>query len=188
MAQLLLVKHSLPEIVPDVPPNRWHLSELGRVRCNVLADKLARYNLDIIVSSVEPKAVETARIVVHRLGKPFEIIQGLHEHERSRGDILDTAQFEAAVARFFEKPQRLVLGSETADEAHERFAKAVAGVVEKYRNASVAIVSHGTVISLFVARATKLEPFAFWKRLGLPSFVIMSLPDFRLEQVVEKIE
>ncbi len=188
MSQLLLVKHALPEIVSDVPSNQWHLSEPGRARCNALADKLAAYNPDVIVSSVEPKAAETARIVAHRLDKPFEMIQGLHEHERSSVGFLGTAQFETALARFFEKQHELVLGSETADEARERFARAVAGVIEKYRNKSVAIVSHGTVISLFVARAAKLEPFAFWKRLGLPSFVVISLPDFGLEQVIEKIE
>lgn len=187
MSQLLLVKHALPEIVSDVPSNQWHLSEPGRARCNALADKLAAYNPNVIVSSVEPKAAETARIVAYRLDKPFEMIQGLHEHERSSVGFLGAAQFEAAAVRFFEKQHELVLGSETAGEAHERFARAVAGVVEKYRK-SVAIVSHGTVISLFVARAAKLEPFAFWKRLGLPSFVVMSLPDFRLEQVIEKIE
>lgn|SRR5574341_624678 len=188
MAQLLLVKHALPEIVPEVPPAQWHLSELGRSRCNALADKLAAYNPDVAVSSAEPKAAETARIVAHRLDKPFEITQGLHEHDRSSVGFLDAVQFEAAVARFFEKQHELVLGNETADEAHARFAKAVAGVVEKYRNENVAIVSHGTVISLFVARAMELEPFAFWKRLGLPSFVVMSLPEFALLNVVENIE
>ncbi len=188
MAQLLLVKHSLPEMVPDVPPNRWHLSGLGGTRSNVLADKLAAYDPDVIVSSAEPKAVETARIVAYRLDKSFEMIQGLHEHDRSSVGFLDTAQFEAAVARFFEKQHELVFGNETADEAHERFAKAVDSVIDKFRNKTVAIVSHGTVISLFAARTAKLEPFAFWKRLGLPSFVVMSLPDFRLEQVIEKIE
>jgi broad specificity phosphatase PhoE len=52
--------------------------------------------------------------------------------------------------------------------------------VESHPNQNLAIVAHGTVISLFVSRLTNADPFLLWKRLGLPSFVVLSLPDSQI--------
>ena len=189
VGKLILVRHSLPEIVSDLPANQWHLSGTGRLRCERLAERLATYDPDVIVASLEPKATETGRIVANILGKPFETAENLHEHDRSNVGPLDTKeQFEARVASFFENPQKLIFGRETADDAHRRFAKAVADVIGKYPSGNLAVVTHGTVMTLFVARAAGFEPFPFWKRLGLPSFVVLSLPEFGLLTVVENVE
>ena len=60
MLRLILVKHSLPEIVPDIPSAKWHLSDEGRRRALVLAGRLSSFEPSRVVSSHEPKAVETA--------------------------------------------------------------------------------------------------------------------------------
>ena len=173
MAKLILVKHSQPQIDPLVPAREWHLSEEGKLRCQALADKLAGYGPGRIVASTEPKAVETAKIVAERLGMPFEVAEGLHEHDRSNVAFYAPQVFDAAVAAFFQRPEALVFGRETALQAQERFSRAVEGVLEKYRDENVVIVAHGTVITLFVAAHVTIEPFAFWKRLGLPALVVM---------------
>jgi len=59
---LILVKHALPEIIPTLPANQWHLSEVGRAQCALLADQLAIYAPSALVSSSEPKALETAHL------------------------------------------------------------------------------------------------------------------------------
>ncbi len=50
---------------------------------------------------------------------------------------------------------------------------------------SLAVVAHGTVISLYVARKTGADPYALWKRLNTPSYVVMTLPELQLIEVVE---
>jgi len=188
MRKLILVRHSLPEIVPDLPARQWHLSDEGRLRCRKLAEALAGYDLGVVVSSVEPKAMETGRIVASVLGTPSETAPNLHEHDR-RG-VQFTAEetvFQEQVARFFSSPRELVYGAETADGAHRRFAAAIDRVVERRPDMTLAVVAHGSVITLFVARAAGLEPMPFWKKLGLPSFVVLSLPGFELLQVVEAV-
>ena len=188
MQKLILVRHSLPEISPSLPAKQWSLSEAGRQRCRPLANRLAALAPDVIVTSDEPKAMETGRIVAALLGKPLKTAQGLHEHDRSNVAFESTEWFEAAVARFFAEPGRLVFGNETADQAHRRFSEAVANVLEEHPEQNVAIVAHGTVMTLFVARTGGLEPFPFWKRLGLPAFVVLSRPKFDLVRVVERVE
>ena len=180
MPVLVLVKHSLPEIEPAVPSREWHLSEEGRARSRILAEKLDQYDLDVIVSSNEPKAIETAGISARRLNVPVEVIKGLHEHERSNVGFLEKERFEPSIARFFSRPTELVFGEETADAAYDRFSKAVHGLSDRFMQANVALVTHGTVLSLFVSRTSALEPFSTWKRLGLPSFIVLSRPGFGL--------
>ncbi len=177
----------MPELVPTVPAAEWHLGERGRALSDLLANKLAAYSIDVIVSSVEPKAIETAQIVAFRLDKPHEIAEGLHEHDRRKVPFMSKEELEAKVAEFFEKPSELVLGSETADQAYARFANAVTRVIEKHPRKNIAVVAHGTVISLFVAHNNGM-PFEFWKRLGLPSFIELSLPYLQVIDVIEGVE
>jgi broad specificity phosphatase PhoE len=187
--RLILVRHSAPEMVAGVPASQWRLSEEGRLRCQKLAERLAAYGLATIVTSTEPKAVETGQIVAEVLDLPFEIAPGLHEHERGVVRNLGSREeFQAQVARLFERPAELVLGYETADQAHARFFGAVAHVVEEHPAGNLAVATHGTVMTLFIARANGLDAVPFWKRLGLPSFVVLTLPSFSLVEVVENVE
>jgi broad specificity phosphatase PhoE len=171
-----------------LPARQWHLSAEGRRRCVALASRLALYQPDVIVSSIEPKAVETGQIIAGCLGLTCSTLEGLHEHERPVADrVFDRQQFEAQVAEFFHRPSDLVMGAETADQAHERFAQAIGSAVSQHPEQNVAVVAHGTVITLFVGRAASLEPFAFWQQLGLPSFAVLPLPGMNTVQVVNSL-
>ncbi len=187
LKNLILVKHSLPEIIPTIPAKEWQLSESGQVRCDTLAQNLEIYLPDVIISSVEQKAVGTAQIIASQLGKPFYTFEGLHEHDRTGVDFLDKEQFEAKVNNFFVRPDKLVLGIETASQAIERFLKAVTSVEVTHPDKNIVIVTHGTVITLFVEKFNDVNTFSFWKELDLPSFVVLSLPNHKLVKTVERI-
>jgi broad specificity phosphatase PhoE len=186
--KLILIRHSLPEIVPEQPASQWWLSDAGRRRCANLAERLAPHDPAVLVSSLEPKAIETGQIVAAILGIPFKTAANLHEHERRNvGLFADSNQFQARVVSVFEHPGERILGEETADEAHVRFARAVAGLLEQHPGGNLAVVTHGTVMSLFVSRAARIAPAPFWKRLGLPAFAVLSLPGLGLLETVESV-
>lgn len=195
MRHLILVKHALPEIDPAIPSRRWRLGPEGRRRCAALAGRLAPYAPAAIVSSREPKAAETAELVAGRLRLVSEMVEGLQENDRTGLGYLGDAEYEARFARFFAEPEALVVGRETAARAEERFATAVEGVIARHaahgdtpvRGGSLVIVAHGTVISLYVARHAGIAPYPFWRRLGLPSFAVLALPDRALLETVERI-
>jgi broad specificity phosphatase PhoE len=186
MRRLILVKHSAPGRNPLTPAREWRLSATGRNLCRLLAHRLAPYRPQRIFTSREPKALETARLLGQYLGKPVAATEGLEEQERSKVGWLEPAALEQKVAALFDAPSRRVFGSETADQAHRRFASALNAILEANKG-TVLVVSHGTVISRFVSRATGLDAFSLWRRLGLPSFVVLSLPELRLKEVVEQV-
>jgi broad specificity phosphatase PhoE len=172
-------------MVTGVPASQWVLSTEGRRRCQSLAKHVATYEPAAIIASEEPKAVETGQIVARILGLPFETALGLHEHKRAVVRDLDSPDtFQAQVAAFFERPGELVLGFETADQAHARFTQALSRILERHSAGNLAIVSHGTVMTLLIARANHLDPLPFWRNLGLPASAVLSLPDLKLVEVV----
>jgi 2,3-bisphosphoglycerate-dependent phosphoglycerate mutase len=141
------------------------------------------YSPNAIVSSTEIKAQETAQIVASHLKLPMKTHEGLHEHERSNYHWVSQELFEKQVAAFYFYPQKLVMGNETAEQTSTRFACAVDRVVEEYHGKNVAIVTHGTVIALYISRHLKVDAFPFWKHLGLPSYVVLSFPEMKLCKV-----
>jgi broad specificity phosphatase PhoE len=173
--RLILVKHSLPAILPDVPAREWVLSEEGQRRSMALAEVLRPYQPIKLIASEEPKAAETGQIAAVQLGCRFETRPGLHEHVRVNEPYRAKAEFEALVQRFFQQPARLVFGEETADEAEARFTWAVEAVIEQNEALeTLVIVAHGTVITLYVSCLTGIAPFPLWQRLGLPGFVVLN--------------
>ena len=184
---LLLVKHSLPEVVPAIPAREWTLSQAGRQRCQALAEKVKPYLPDVVLSSLEPKAIETAEIVARELSLPCRTFEGLHEQDRTGMGYLEREQFETKVRDLFKQPDEWVLGRETARQARQRFSQALRLVETEYPENNILVVAHGTVITLFVEQMTDREPFPFWRSLGLPSFVVFSLPEHKLLRTVESV-
>lgn len=187
MRQLILVKHATPAIIPTLPAHRWHLSADGQQRCLPLARLLAPYCPATVVSSLEPKAAETAARVAAHLHIPWRSGEDLHEHDRAQVAYLPREHFDRAVADFFAHPDELCFGQETARQACRRFRTAVSKILSDTPVGNVIVIAHGTVITLFVAYHTGLAAFPLWQRLGLPSFVVLTLPALGLAEIVEDI-
>ena len=131
----------------------------------------------MIWSSEEPKAVQTAEIVAGAFGVPVRTADGLEEHHRDGVPYFPTQdEFEAAVEQLFEKPDQLVLGTETAEQSLARFTAAIDKVIEAGQADNV-VVTHGTVMTLYAAALAGVEPKRLWRRLATPSFVVLGLPD-----------
>lgn len=179
MPKLILIKHALPIIIPEKPANTWLLSEEGQKATETLANAIKQYTPQHLFSSPEPKALETALTLTTSLKIPFKIVDDLHEHRRNNEPYdNDHAQFVAKVKNFFENPEKLVYGEETATQARARFHVGVLGAWRKHRNDDVAVVAHGTVISLFVAHVIPtINPFELWNCLKMPDAVVLETDD-----------
>jgi len=141
-----------------------------------------------MVSSEEPKAMETAEIAAERLGIGRSVYPGLHEHDRTGVPFLSDEDFGRAARDSFETPDQLVWGNETAEEAGSRFDGAVRRVLEEQEKEVITIVAHGTGISLLIARYNDLDAYALWRSLGLPSFCVLSAEDLQLRENIPNLK
>lgn len=188
LRNLIFVKHSLPLIEPEKSAEQWRLSKAGRLRCQPLAEKLAKYQPTVVASSLEPKALETARLVAHYLNLPHKGFAGLQELDRSNVPLLESVErYRDAVEAIFENQEELVFGQETAVQAGMRFARALDKVIEDSPTGTPVIVSHGIVITLFLNQFERMRPFAFWRRLGMPSYVVLDMLRYRVTEVLDLI-
>ena len=180
MRKLILIKHAKPLVDPAKRSELWTLSEEGREQAKLLAPLVAPLAPAIVASSEEPKALETAQILASGLGISVESMPDLHEHDRSNVPHMRSGEFISHVEVFFRKPTERVLGRETATEALGRFENAIDDVLAKHPEGNIAIVSHGTVIALFIEHHSDRNGFAIWREMSLPSFAVFELPEMRL--------
>jgi broad specificity phosphatase PhoE len=181
---LILAKHALPEVDPARPAATWTLGADGSAGALRLAERLRGRGIDLVVSSVEPKAAETGRLVADALDVTWQTGHDLHEHVRPEPGFLDRGRFEASIRRFFAEPSAVVFGAESADAAFARFSGAVDAMVRAHRGRRLCVVAHGTVISLLLGRRYGVDEWSTWKTLETPSFVVV---DRRAKAVVEVV-
>jgi broad specificity phosphatase PhoE len=179
---LYLIKHGKPEIQRAVAAHDWQLSDQGRAQAAALAERLASMSRPpaFVISSEEPKALQTGEVLGNRLAVPVVRVLGLHEQLRySQPFFASDAEFERHIGQFFERASERVYGDETADAAHARFQNSVR-IAAELTSGDVAIVAHGTVISLLVSRANRVDPLSIWRSLSFGEYYAVTWPGLKL--------
>ena len=189
---LVMVRHAPTTPAPGVPSSAWQLAPgamertaalamaLAKVRLAAPGDEGALGPLDAIVSSVEAKALGTAKTLGLVLGLQSVTGTDLEEHRRANVPHMADAEFKRTMRRFFARPDVLVFGNETADEAKRRFLAGVGAAVSARPGKRLAVVSHGTVIALALAKANDVDPFTLWESLRLPEAIVVRQSDWRI--------
>ncbi len=182
MSALYLIRHASPQIEPARPAQAWQLSPRGIEEARRLAEAAQGWGILALYSSVEPKAKATALILGDALGLPVRLVEGFEEQRWD--EWIDNADaFNEAARRILEHPDAGVRGSETAVAAAARFEAALRIVAGG--PAPAAVVSHGRVITAYLARCLALEdPYEFWRGIPMPGYARVELaPDGRVRLV-----
>lgn len=176
MKQLIFIRHAAPAIVESESQRLWSLSAKGRQQAAQAARLLQDAQLvpDKIITSHELKALETGQIIGSTLHIPVESADDLHEHDRTGEPFYPGDVFTQKMTQFFAHPDQLVFGRESADSAFARFNDAVQRCLDENPDDLLAIVAHGTVLSLYIGRKMGIDPFTFWKSLKMASIIILS--------------
>jgi broad specificity phosphatase PhoE len=188
LPNLILIRHSISQPDSTVPSSEWRLTAEGRDLCRPLAHALAPWKPERLICSMEPKAVETAQLTAAEMGVPSGIAAGLHEHDRSNVPYLGSQEaFRDQVANMFTHPDQVVFGMESANQALERFSTAVRRLQDADPGETLALVTHGTVMSLFAGKVLREDAQTIWSKLGMPAYIVFSIPDHELMEMVASI-
>jgi 2,3-bisphosphoglycerate-dependent phosphoglycerate mutase len=180
MRHLHLVRHAQTQPTPDLPPPEWPLTAEGHVQARYLAAQISGLSVKRVVTSREPKAIETGRVIAEHLHLPIMLREGLQEHGRLTAQHAPTVEaFHENMRHFFACPGERVFGDESAVAARMRFEHAINQVMSEETGDEL-IVSHGTVISLLIAHANQLDAFEFWRKVAMPDYLVLEWPSFRL--------
>lgn len=124
----------------------------------------------------------TGAALAEVLDLPAQSAPGLQEHDRRGVPYFENkVDFETAVATLFNRPNELVFGNETAVQAKMRFETAVRQQLENYPQDTLIIVTHGTVLTLFLCHHNlHLQPLPLWQSLAMPCAFVLNLPGMDL--------
>lgn len=175
---LVLVRHAEPLVEDGVPPAAWSLTDAGRAAARRLGERLVALGLRVVVSSTERKAMETATAMADALDVTFHTGHDLHEHERPWFD--DRDAFEAFLRDFFADPARHA-------PVERRFTAAVDAITRAHRGERIAVVAHGTVLSLHLAARYGMDGWKTWHALEMPSYAVVELRTKTLVDLVTAI-
>jgi broad specificity phosphatase PhoE len=178
--RLYLVRHAAVAVHPERPAAEWHLSPDGRAAADALAGEDCWAPLARLYSSAEPKAIATAQRIAARNALPIGVEPGLGEvggRAWVEGDYRD-------VARRYLRGEPLE-GWEPRDSATSRFRACVETIVSRHGAADVGAVSHGLVLTLYLAGLLGLAGDAVvetWEGIGFPDVAVVDLGSKRLER------
>ncbi|MDO8798752.1 histidine phosphatase family protein [Phenylobacterium sp.] len=152
MPRIYFLTHPQVIIDPAVPVPRWPLSEVGRRRAQLFAERLADGAVTAVWSSREQKALDGGAIIARRLGVPHRIDPELGENDRSATGYIAPPEFWEVVAEFFGKPDESVRGWETARHAQDRIVTAMRRLArDEPTRGDIVVVAHGGVGELLMA-------------------------------------
>jgi alpha-ribazole phosphatase/probable phosphoglycerate mutase len=163
--RVILVRHAEPhEEVHGLVYGRLDpsLSVRGVVQARELAATLASEPIAAIYSSPKRRALETAA----PLGEPV-VVEGLRE--MNFGDLEGLTTDEAAerypgLVRWMETPSTVTFpGGESAAELRQRALAAIAEIVARHANETVAVFSHSVVIRTIIADALAMDRNALFR-------------------------
>ena len=126
--------------------------------------------------SPEPKARATA-LACHG-DSPLIEVPGLAELDRTAAGYRSPVAYVDLVPQIFGEPHQSVQGCEPATSAQLRFVHAVSQVRQQFPRDMLAVVSHGIVLTLYIAhiRHQTIADVADWRRMGQPDIAIVD-PD-----------
>jgi len=171
----VFLRHAATKKDGDIPVSEWVLTEEGEKCALRLLEVEYLLDFDVIITSTEKKAYQTAKPLADNLGKEIIQIKELSELDRDSGELMTKEEYDNMKVKIFEDMNYTDFGWETCNHALDRFKKAVDEIEEKYDGKKILIVAHGTVMTLyFVFLQKKLDSLMErWKGLGFCDYGIV---------------
>ncbi|MHA1930155.1 MAG: histidine phosphatase family protein [Candidatus Thorarchaeota archaeon] len=149
VSELVLLRHAEPHVeIADVP-SKWGVSKEGKAQAIKLAFSGVFNDIDLIISSDEPKAYQTADMIALRQKQSVIRNPLFDELNRDGGFYLSSSQYKLAVQTILQDYSFRVDGWETAASALSRFKRGIDQVLAEHSSKRVLIISHGIVLTMY---------------------------------------
>ena len=182
MPYLYLIRHPHTRVDPARQPHEWDLSDLGLEQVKALSKAPFWTCVRGLYASPQPKALIPAKIFGSEYGLPVTAMPELAEIGRGPAGYISAADYHALLQRFFSEPNARIAGWEQSQSALDRFHSAVQKIIGKPPNQSVAILSHGTILTLYTAMLDNAQPtLERWRAID---FAAVSVVDLKTMQRV----
>ncbi len=174
-SMLYIVRHSIPAIDPSVAAEHWPLSDAGIGAAQQLSRLPSWQDVEIIYSSPEPKALQTAEEIARPWDKKVIIEDDLRELWM-KPVWLGNADFLKKVGDYLEGGDDPDF--EPYDQAQQRIGDCVQGLVRSHPGRSIAVVSHARILVTFFSHL-------LGRRIGRQEWRSIKMPDLAVVDLVK---
>jgi len=164
---VLLIRHGRHGI-PAVPSS-GNLTLEGLEQARITGLKLASQNLERLLASPYPRAMQTAQIISRIIEVDVEIFRDLHNKTRSREQVLKRSEISERHPEFIipeDLPENWLPHEEKWEDLYRRTARVAKYLVSlETSHERIAIVSHAVTLDALTSILLGLEPLdrmRFW--------------------------
>lgn len=181
MPYLYLIRHPRTHVDPSRQAHEWALSDQGRAQVNSLIEAPFWKTVAALYSSNQAKAMDPARAIGMRYDIPITSMPGLAEIRRGAEIYHSTGDYNSILDKFFSSPDFSIQGWERSGEALTRFQQAVDEIIGQHPDKSVAVLSHGTILTLYTAMLEQQPPtLKLWHQIDFASVCTVDIETMRL--------
>lgn len=179
MSKLFIVRHAQVTVDFNIPASDWSISAEGIQSTRDFALQESWSVIPLIYHSPENKAVDTAKTISEVSGVPTKVADDLRELKIPT--IQPHDEFLRRVGEFF-------AGSNDPEfedwgVATERIVNCVQGIVRNEKGNSVAIVSHGRILTVFFSHILKRRMTVDeWQSIRMPDLSVIDLDSWTVER------
>ena len=163
------LRHGKTIVDRKMPISKWVLSDMAEKQAYQLAEDGIFNGVDVIFSSTEEKAYQTAKPIADALKKEVLQLSEIAELNRDAGGFMEAEAYEKAAKYCLTHAAESISNWETAESALNRFSKKIEKLDVEYDNTVILIVGHGYTINMYFAKLLgKLD--SVYERLETNSF------------------
>ena len=187
--KFVFIRHSKTDRNPQVPITCWGLTKQGIDLAKELSQKDIIKDLDVLYTSFQTKALETAVLLAKPNAIPIKADDGLTEVTSFTGPFEeDFDLYTKNVHDFYTDNLGRIAGGETKTEALERFNTALESIakVESGKNL-VGIITHGNILTLFSSLYEDVDCYMLHTTIKQPDVAIFNWEDKKFEVFFGKL-
>lgn len=184
---LLLIRHAESIYINGKEKSR-PLSEKGLFDAKKLHKSLEGYNIDALFASDYKRAVQTIDPLAAARDLTIHEVEALRERRLKADSIhLDYDDFIQAVKQSFSDSTFSLVGGESVVDVQERAIPIIEGILSTYKGKTVAIGSHGNIMTMILNYYRPGYGYDFWSQLSIPDVYELTFENNRLIDVKQSL-
>lgn len=164
-ARVLLIRHAESQPFPDVPESEWPLSQTGQVQAKALAQPLQKQRIEAIYSSPYRRAIDTVKPFARAAGLQVSIDNSLRERRLTQGFHAD---WKELIQKAWADLSFALPGCESGLDCQARIRTSVDGLALDNPGRTIAVVSHGNAIALYLNSLDRTFGLHGWASMKNP--------------------
>lgn len=172
---LVLIRHSKSLVNPNIPITTWGLSTEGVALAEKLNGIPQVKSLDVLYSSLQTKALETAILVTKNTGIPIKTDNRLTESTSFTNKFISPEQLEQKTMDYYSNRRLGFNNGETFQQSLNRFNVAMEDIIKAEDDEkNIGIVSHGNILTAFASQFVDKDAYELHESMKYPDIAVFN--------------